>query len=45
VFLSFFPWWAGYENRTIIFFADVIFNNVFFYMKTNDFPQFYTTEF
>jgi hypothetical protein len=31
-FYSFSPWWAGYENRTIVFFAEVFFNNIFFYM-------------
>lgn len=24
--------------------ADVVFNNIFFFAKPNDFPQFYTTE-
>lgn len=43
-FLSFRPWWSGYENRTFVMFAQVLFNKVFFYMKYNDFPQFYTTE-
>lgn len=43
-FFSFRPWWAGFENRTMVVFAEVIFNKVFFYMKFNDFPQFYTSE-
>ena len=43
-FFSFFPWWAGYENRTMIFYANVIFNNIFFYMQANDFPNFYLTD-
>jgi hypothetical protein len=43
-FYYFLPWWTGFENRTIIFFADVIFNNIFFYMEINDFPNFYRTE-
>jgi hypothetical protein len=45
VFYSFVPWWAGFENKTIVFFAEVIFNNVFFYMQKNDFPNFYLTDF
>lgn len=44
-FYSFMPWWAGYENRTIVFFAEVIFNNVFFYMTPNNYPLFYLSEF
>jgi len=44
-FYSFRPWWAGYENRTLVFFAEVFFNNVFFYMKANDYPLFYSTEY
>lgn len=44
-FFSFKPWWSAQENRTIVFVADVIFNNIFFYCKANDFPQFYATEF
>jgi hypothetical protein len=28
----------------MVFFANVIFNNVFFYMQVNDFPQYYLTE-
>ena len=43
-FFSFAPWWAASENRTIVLLADVWFNNIFFYAKLNDFPQFYTTE-
>lgn len=43
-FFSFMPWWSGQENRSFVMFAQVIFNKVFFYMKYNDFPQFYTTE-
>lgn len=43
-FFSFLPWWAESENRMVILLADVIFNNIFFYCKLNDFPQFYTTD-
>ena len=43
-FFSYFPWWADSESRTIVLVADVIFNNIFFYAKPNDFPQFYTTD-
>jgi hypothetical protein len=43
-FFSYSPWWAASENRTIILLADVLFNNIFFYAKLNDFPQFYTTD-
>jgi hypothetical protein len=43
-FFSYFPWWSASENRTMILFADVIFNKIFFYAKLNDFPQFYTTD-
>ena len=43
-FFSFAPWWAASENRTIVLLADVWFNNIFFYAKLNDFPQFYSTE-
>lgn len=43
-FFSFSPWWAASENRTIVLLADVWFNNIFFYAKLNDFPQFYTTD-
>jgi hypothetical protein len=43
-FFSFAPWWSASENRSVILVADVIFNNVFFYCKLNDFPQFYTTD-
>jgi hypothetical protein len=42
-FYSFQPWWAGYENRTMVYFTDVIFNNVFFYIMANEYPQFYLT--
>jgi len=31
-FYSYTPWWPASENRTMVFFADVIFNNVFFYV-------------
>lgn len=41
---SYFPWWSASEDRTIVFTANVTFNNIFFYAKANDFPQFYTTE-
>ena len=44
-FYSFTPWWAGFEQRTLVSFADVIFNDVFFYMVPNDFPMFYLTEY
>ena len=44
VFFSFMPWWAGFENRTMVLFGEIIFNKIFFYMKFNDFPQFYTTD-
>jgi hypothetical protein len=30
-FYSFYPWWPSHENRTIIFFGDVIFNKIYFY--------------
>lgn len=40
-FYSFKPWWAGYENRTMVLFSDTTFNNIFFYMMPNDYPQFY----
>jgi hypothetical protein len=40
-FYSFKPWWAGFENLTMVFFADVIFNTIFFYMAPNTFPQYY----
>jgi len=43
-FFSFTPWWASSEERTIVLFADVLFNKIFFYAKINDFPQFYTTD-
>jgi hypothetical protein len=43
-FFSFLPWWSDSENRTVVLLADVIFNNIFFYCKLNDFPQFYTTD-
>jgi hypothetical protein len=43
--LSYFPWWAASEDRTIVFTANVTFNSIFFYAKANDFPQFYTTEY
>lgn len=43
-FFSFAPWWAASENRTIVLLADVWFNNIFFYAKLNDFPQYYTTD-
>lgn len=42
---SFTPWWSASEDRTIVLTANVIFNNIFFYAKANDFPQFYTTEY
>lgn len=44
-FYSFTPWWSGFEQRTIVIFGDVIFNNIFFYMVPNDFPLFYLTEY
>jgi hypothetical protein len=44
-FYSFYPWWTGRENRTMIFVADVIFNQVFFYLQKNDYPFFYLTEY
>jgi len=44
-FYSFRPWWAGYEKRTMVFFADVVFNNIFFYIEANDYPQFYLTDY
>lgn len=30
-FYSFRPWWSGHENRTVVFFAQVIFNKILFY--------------
>lgn len=44
-FFSYAPWWTASENRTIVLLADVLFNNVFFYAKLNDFPQYYTTDY
>lgn len=44
-FYSFTPWWAGYENRSMIFFGEVIFNKIFFYLSANDYPMFYLTEY
>ena len=44
VFYSFKPWWAGYENRTMIFFANVIFNKVYFHIRANDYPMWYLDE-
>jgi hypothetical protein len=38
VFYSYRPWWSAAENRTLVLAADVLFNNVFFYTKPNDFP-------
>ena len=29
----------------MIFFAEVIFNNIFFHIKTNDYPMFYLSEY
>ena len=37
-FYSFTPWWSGADNRTMIFFAAVIYNKVLFYMDVNDYP-------
>jgi hypothetical protein len=42
-FYSFTPWWTGKENRTVVFFADVVFNKVFFYAKWNNYPQHFLT--
>ncbi len=29
----------------MVYFADVIFNNVFFYIMANEYPQFYLTQY
>lgn len=42
-FFSFSPWWADFENRTIVLAADVIFNTIFFYAAANNYPEFYLT--
>jgi hypothetical protein len=42
-FFSFTPWWSMAENRTLVFAADVIFNNIFFYSEPNDYPLYYNT--
>lgn len=38
---SFVPWWSGQENRTAVFLADVLANNVFFYSDWNEYPKHY----
>lgn len=40
---SFHPWWSDRENRTVIFFADMIANKVFFYTKYNNYPKHFAT--
>lgn len=40
---SYAPWWSGRENRTAVFLADVIANNVFFYSQWNEYPKHYAT--
>lgn len=40
---SYAPWWSGRENRTAVFLADVIANNVFFYSEWNEYPKHYAT--
>ena len=40
---SFHPWWSGRENRTVIFFADMIANRVFFYTKYDAYPKHFAT--
>jgi len=42
-FYSYSPWWSGSENRTIVFLADVIFNNVFLYADWNRYPKHFIT--
>lgn len=42
-FYSFKPWWGGYENRTLVFYANVVVNNIFFYLDANHYPVFYET--
>jgi hypothetical protein len=44
-FYSFYPWWTGKENRTMIFVGDVIFNQIFFYLQKDEYPFFYLTEY
>jgi hypothetical protein len=43
-YYSFQPWWADYENRTIIFFSDTIFNNIYFFASVADYPIYYDSQ-
>lgn len=40
-FYSYTPWWSGADNRTMVFFASVIFNKVLFYIDVNDYPMWF----
>jgi hypothetical protein len=37
------PWWSGRENRTAIFFADVLVNKITFYSDWNKYPKHFET--
>ena len=43
-FLSFQPWWAASEDRTVIFLCDSMINDVTFYLAVDDYPLIYMTE-
>lgn len=40
---AFHPWWSDRENRTVVFFADMIANKVFFYTKFDAYPKHFAT--
>ena len=42
-FYKFRPWWGESENRTVVFLADVIQNNIFFYSQWNTYPKHFLT--
>ena len=43
-FLSFQPWWSGHEDRTVVFLADSMKNDVTFYLAVDDYPLIYQTD-